>query len=328
MSTLRHLWLLSLIGLALCLAGCGGGGGAPAPTGGVKLTLGADTLAQAKAITPLAALDDGARVLATDFLTGATVATGTLTGGACTLAGVTPGRTVAVVITGTRGGKQYRLSLIVPNVPAADAEYRVDPVSSLAAEAIAGKLPATALDDATYQAVYDAAETVVSNAGPAADYSLTAGGIIAGTALGAVKTDAVNTLDAVVPATVDSGVAQAKNAVAQAKLAVGQYEPALASEAARVEDAYGEVGGALTTLSDRLGKLIDLDHADLIPHQLRREPPHHHPGVRHADAPRDQERLPARDGLGYERTGGVRVSEAVAPSPPCQPLPPAPSPTR
>lgn len=213
--------------LGVTLSGCGGGGGGRTETPGIALTIGADTIGDgtrsitSRATVIAAALDAGAVVIARDYRTGDEVARGTLdAGGHCTLQ-VTPGLTVVVVITGTRGGKAYRLSTIIADVPVADEEVVADPATTIAAEAVASKHPVgtgTVLDDATFDAVLTQA-TAYLVAHPDDDYSIT-GGLIGGTAFGGVGSIVVATVQAVVdavPDVIDNNLVLAKNAVQQIK---------------------------------------------------------------------------------------------------------------
>jgi hypothetical protein len=251
--------------LAAGLVGCGGGGGGGGQTDlpGVSLTISADTTGDGtRSVTsrgPIinAPLDEGAVAIAYEYRTGDEVARGTLdAGGQCTL-DVTPGLTIVVVITGTKGGKDYRLSTIIANVPVADEEVFADPATTIAAEAVASKHPKgsdTVLDDATFDAVLTQATAyVVANAD--GDYSLT-GGLIGGTAFGGVGSIVVATVQAVVdavPAVIDSNLILAKNAVQQIKEA---GIPLMAMTEQEIPDAEGiftdEVLGKYEALADRL----------------------------------------------------------------------------
>lgn len=139
----KLLFALATICISVLIAGCGGGGGGEQP--GTILTIGADVSTGGTAgsssvradSTLTAPLDAGSLVVAYDFKTGKEVARGTLDStGWCTLR-ITPGLTVAVVITGTREGKNFRFSTIIPQVPIYSKEYVLTPATSIAAEAIA-----------------------------------------------------------------------------------------------------------------------------------------------------------------------------------------------
>ena len=232
--------------LAAGLVGCGGGGpGSSEPTG-VTLTISADTewsetrSVTSRATTMIAPLaDEGSLVVAYDYSTGLEVARGTLTLGTCKL-NVTPGLTIVVVITGKSGGKDYRLSTIIPDVPIADAEVVADPATTIAAEAIAQKHPigsGTVLDDATFGDVLgEATAYVAANADE--DFSLT-GGLIGGTAFGGAGSIVVAEIPdvvAAVPDVINSNLVQAKNAVQQIKEA---GVPLMAMTAQEIPDAEG-----------------------------------------------------------------------------------------
>lgn len=242
------LLVLAAAILAAGLVGCGGGGGgSQTELPGVSLNISADTtgdgtrsVTSSRVPTINAPLDAGAVVIARDYRTGAEVARGTLdAGGQCTL-DVTPGLTIVVVITGTRGGKNYRLSTIIPNVPVADKDVVADPATTIAAEAIASKHPVgngTVLDDATFNAVL-AKATEYLQAHPDDDYSV-GGGLIGGTAFGGVGSIVVATVQAVVdavPAVINSNLVLAKNAIQQIKEA---GVPLMAMTEQEIPDAEG-----------------------------------------------------------------------------------------
>ncbi|MGQ9581161.1 MAG: hypothetical protein ACUVT8_09475 [Armatimonadota bacterium] len=143
---------ISLVFLAVVVAtvvtGCGGGGGGTgggdAVTPGVTLLVGADTvyggsvpearLMQAGPIHLKAPVEDGAQVLVYNFETGELIKTGTITNGWCRLENVPSGLSLAVVVKGKRGEKNYRLSTLIP-VVTGEKEYVADPVTSVVAEA-------------------------------------------------------------------------------------------------------------------------------------------------------------------------------------------------
>ncbi|MCL6629010.1 MAG: hypothetical protein K6U00_05355, partial [Armatimonadetes bacterium] len=168
-----------------------------------------------RAVDLTAPLPQGSTVIVYDFKTGAEITRGTLDAtGKCKLT-VTPGLTVAVVITGTLDGKNYRLSLLIPQVPSTDTEYVADPVTSLAAEAIAAKhfKKGITIDQGTLDEVTDAAYDFYSSNSDA-DYSV-GGGIFAGASFGATNslTNAVQDVVNTVPDTVNQNLVAAKNAV-------------------------------------------------------------------------------------------------------------------
>lgn len=128
---------------------------------------------------------------------------------------MTPGLTVAVVVTGTLDGKVYRLSLLIPQVPSVDTEYVANPVTSLAAEAIAAKhfKKGVTIDQGTLDEVTEAAYDFYSS-NPDADYSV-GGGVFAGASFGgsnSLTTAAQDVVDTV-PTTINQNLVAAKNAV-------------------------------------------------------------------------------------------------------------------
>lgn len=214
------------ISLALLLSGCSsGGGGDDIPLApGITLTIGAETGTTSGGMTRAdvslsAPLDAGATVTVYDFRTGAVITTGTLdSNGFCDLPNVTTGLTVAIVVTGTRGGAPYRLSTIIANVPNRDETVVLTPATSIAAEAIAQQYfkKNQIIDSATFEAVLAAAQAYV-NENPLADYSLN-GALIQGSAFGAdgsLNETALASVLAAVPESIDNDVVLAKNAVQQ-----------------------------------------------------------------------------------------------------------------
>lgn len=214
-----------LLGLLFLLAGCGGGGGG-SMTPGVTLMVGADTWQPIQGmarngVSLTAPLDAGAVVTVYDFRTGAVIKSGTVDGsGFCNLQNITTGLTVAIVVTGTRDGKAYRLSTLIANVPNIDTTVVIDPATSLAAEAIAQQYYKQNLliDQATFDQVLAAAQDY-AGANPGADYSLD-GSLILGTTFGAAGSLNASELAAVlaaVPDEIDNDIVLAKNAVQQIK---------------------------------------------------------------------------------------------------------------
>ncbi|MCX6375450.1 MAG: hypothetical protein NTU88_05335, partial [Armatimonadetes bacterium] len=256
------LLLICLAGWALGLVGCGGGGGGgPVSEPGVELVVGADT-AYSDRQTPVgsypqggAPLDAGARVTVYDFASRQEMANGTLgSDGLCELR-VTPGATAAFVITGVRGGKQYRLSTIIAVIAVGGGRCIADPATSIAAEAIAQKhFGKTEIDQGTLSAVLAKAVEYLG-AHPAADCSL-AGGLICGTAFGAQGSLNANELQAViaaVPNTINSRVVAAKHCVQQIKEAGVPLASMLTQERPDIEgvftsDATGRYDGLIRRL--------------------------------------------------------------------------------
>ncbi len=151
----RHSILLLAFVIAIGLAGCGGGGGGGTGGGGgvapgVTLIVGADAsystggpsaklFATAGSKVLNAPLDDGALVSVYNFATGELIKTGTISNGWCTLENIPSGLSLAIVVTGKRGGKNYRLSTLVPVVLDTQAEYVANPLTSIAAEAFSAE---------------------------------------------------------------------------------------------------------------------------------------------------------------------------------------------
>lgn len=222
MRSLRYLYPVGIVLLALILAGCGGGGGGGRTlTGGTGFvtTIGADAgggeaLSRDSGI--VAKLDAGAVIQAFDFTTGTLLATGTIGDNGMGNINLPPGKTVAIVVTGTRGGKPYRLSTVIPTVIADNQTYIAGPAETLAAEALAEKFYAkdTVIDKDTWSGLLDTAQQLITD-NPDPDMSV-GGGYVAGTAFGAADSlnpeAAADVIDGV-PDIIDNGLAKAKNAV-------------------------------------------------------------------------------------------------------------------
>ena len=238
MST-RLLCLVLVSSLAVVLAGCGGGGGSDTPA--VTLTIGADTKAAlTRAVSLTAPLPAGSTVVVYNFKTGEEITRGTLDAtGKCKVK-VTPGLTVAVVVKGTLNGKNYRLSLLIPTVPSSEAEYVANPVTSLAAEAIASKYfkKGYAIDQSTLDEVTEAAEDFYSSHSEA-DYSV-GGGIIAGSNFGAK--DSLTT----VAKDVTEKVPDQPNKVVAAKYAVQQIKDAGTPIKSMLDQEYPDAQSIIT----------------------------------------------------------------------------------
>ena len=159
-----------------------------------------------------------------NFQTGQEIKTGTIgSDGWCSLSGIPSGSSLAIVVNGTRGGKTYRLSLLIPIASSIVTQYVVDPVSSIAAEAFCGNATihnfannmVFCADDLI--AVTNAAAAFVQ-AHTASDFSV-GGEVFSTTPFGqAGSLDSNNTnLNAVTGAvqTIHSNLAKAKNMVNQ-----------------------------------------------------------------------------------------------------------------
>ena len=265
----RHLVILLIACASISLAGCGGGGGGGGSIEmpGVELSLTActDLVSSKSPARPIhAVLDAGASVVAYNYATGQELARGTLdANGSCDLK-LTPGLTVAVVVTGTRTedqtAKSYRLSIIIPVVPQMDADYVADPITSIAAEALASQHPlggGTILCDEIWDAVVDKAVTFV-DAGSVTDFSL-GGGVFGGTSFGAADSiDSSRLADVIQEAakTINNDMVRAKNAVQQIKDAGTPLEMMLSQERPEIEDLYNTVQSEYSALFERLGTLI------------------------------------------------------------------------
>lgn len=260
------LFALAAICIATLVAGCGGGGNGGAP--GTLLTIGADVFTGATAgvesvradTTLIAPLDPGTLVVAYDFETGKEVARGTLDStGWCTLR-ITPGLTVAVVATGTRNGKNYRFSTIIPQVPVNPGEYVLKAETTIAAEAIAQKFfkTGTPIDEDTFNKVVEAARAFVQ-AHVDADYSLE-GNVIGGTAFGAsnsLSDEVKSEVEDEIPGTIDEKLVMAKQAVQQIREAGVPIEAMVSQEPQEIENIFtNQVTSKYSALFDRLSKLI------------------------------------------------------------------------
>jgi len=253
------------LGLVFLLAGCGGGGGGPM-TPGVTLTIGADSGVLLIGMTRgdvslLAPLDVGAVVTVYDFRTGAVIKSGTLdSNGYCNLTNITTGLTVAIIVTGTHDGKPYRLSTLIANVPNTETTVVIDPVTSLAAEAIAQQyyMQNQIIDQATFDSVLGLAQDY-ANDHPSADYSLD-GSLILGTTFGAAGSLNESELAGVigeVPDEIDNDIVLAKNAVQQIREAGFTLHQLVDLPPPDLQSIFTEtVSDQYAALSDRLGLLM------------------------------------------------------------------------
>lgn len=256
------LLVAGVIILATLISGCGGGS---SDTPGVTLTIGADveyaTRAHSRAPIITAKLDAGGTVTVYNFETGAVITSGVLdSSGTCDL-DVTPGLTVAVVVEGTREGKTYRFSTIIPVTPSVDTEYILDPVSSMAAEAIAQQYYAQnkAIDQGTFDDVAEQAAIYYADH-LGADYSTSDGTLIGGTEFGAADSlDETELADviAAVPDTIDDNLVAGKNAVQQIKDAGSPIAALVSAESLDIEGVISnEVLDSYADLGSRLDELI------------------------------------------------------------------------
>ncbi|MCX6376428.1 MAG: hypothetical protein NTU88_10430 [Armatimonadetes bacterium] len=256
--------------LAAGLVGCGGGGGPNplAPVPGAMLTFDTsvtpiDTKSPSKAIVNVA-LDDGALVKAYDYATGLPIKDGTIEQGKCQLT-LKSDLTVLVVATGTKTVegevRNYRLSMIIAETPAAEKEYTLEPVSSLAAEAIVHEHPMAEdkrLSDDIVQAVEDTVLTYLdSNPDETfylggslmpADKNLGEEGSIDPTKLAPVIEEAAKE--------VDDAMVDAKNAVQQIKQAGIPFQQLVLDDRTNLDAAYHAVESKYRAVWNRIGKLI------------------------------------------------------------------------
>lgn len=267
-----------LLGLAaaVVVCGCGGGGGGGAGGGGgvtpgVTLIVGADTvygtsaptakLSAAGATTLHAPLDDGAQVVVYNFRDGSVVKTGTITSGWCELTNIPAGLSLAIVVTGKRAGKDYRLSTLVPVVTDTQAEYVANPVTSIAAEAFSIQHLAKnkVFSEADLQPVIQKAQEYVQ-AHPSADYSV-GGGVF--TNAGFAKSNSLNTSDQGVQEVVNSvgsvndKLARAKNTLTLIEEAGTPLREMLDPESLDFQGVFTEqVLNKYQSLAENLGKLL------------------------------------------------------------------------
>ena len=278
MKTTLWVGIIGLLVLATFLPGCGGGGGAPLLPA-VTLNIGADTdvgrrAASLPALT--APLDAGATIDVYDFRNGQKIKSGTTGATGFGEVLLTPGLNVAVVVTGTRVDKPYRLSGIIAMVPSHDQDYVVYPLTTIVAEAIAQTYykknqvvdeytigPGTVLLP-TVQDAADAYQSAPENVD--ADISIGAGLIEADSVFGSAGSlnAALAAVIAAVPATIDNNLVLAKNAVGQIQEA-GLYLSTFASDEESVFKSYydtlqsipiDEVQAKYTAVFDRLSLLL------------------------------------------------------------------------
>ncbi|MGC8863026.1 MAG: hypothetical protein ACP5R5_09675 [Armatimonadota bacterium] len=272
----RKVLLAFLLAAGVALTGCGGGGGGggggQAITPGVSIMVGADTAVgtamsesrqgSTRAVTNLVApLDDGAVVSVYNFQTGDLIKTGTLSGGWCELKDIPAGLSLAIVVTGKRAGKDYRLSTLVPVVVESGAQYVADPTTSVAAEAFAlqhfAKNKVFSQDDLA--PVLNAARQFAQTHSDA-DFSV-GGGIFTGTAFGksgslnASAPDINNVIASV--GTIDDKLARAKNTVTLIEEAGTPLRALLDPELVDFRNVFTEqVISRYQTLAENMGKLL------------------------------------------------------------------------
>lgn len=255
MKKARFLLAAAVVVAALAITGCGGGGGGGgAITGGtgVLTIIGADAgggvLTRSRDGVINAPLDDGAKIEAFDFTDGTKLATGTIKSGKGRI-NLPAGKTVVVIVTGTRNGKQYRLSLIIPCTSQSQAEYIANPATTIAAEAIAQKFykQGKMIDDTTWQNVLKEAQDYI-DANPTADVSIGGGLIAAGKAFGeqgSINEDEFANVVAAVPDEINDKLVKAKNAVLQIKQAGVPFKGLLNDELADIALVAQSTGKAI-----------------------------------------------------------------------------------
>lgn len=230
-------FVIGLLLVAFLLVGCGGGGGSKKGdlTGGgltdpgIKVTVLPDTAFQGDAAyasgpskVPAnnseqqigSPLDKGATIEAFDFETKQSLGKTTVGDDGKGTLTLPAGKTVLIVVTGKRDGKDYRLSAIIPFVEESGNCY-VGPAQTLAAEAIGQKYYGeTGIDDQTWQDVLDEANNVL-NGEEEIDFSI-GGGFVAGTDFGApgsIDEGKAGDIIAAVPAEINSKLIKAKHTV-------------------------------------------------------------------------------------------------------------------
>ncbi|MDH7603226.1 MAG: hypothetical protein QHI38_13895, partial [Armatimonadota bacterium] len=274
----RRSILLIAVAAAVALTGCGGGGGGTSGgggggvTSGVTLIVGADTaygtgepaaklFAGGGSKVLNAPLDDGAQVSVYNFATGELIKQGTITNGWCKLENIPAGLSLAIVVTGKRGGKNYRLSTLVPIVSEQEAEYVADPVTSIAAEAFSaanfGKNKVFSQDDLA--PVLEKAQQYVQ-AHVNADFSI-GGGIF--TDAGFAKPNGLNTSDPGIADVVNAAepvnnkLATAKNTITLIEEAGTPLREMLDPEALDFQSVFTEqVFSKYQTLGETIGRLL------------------------------------------------------------------------
>lgn len=273
MSVSKYMFLLALLCLAASLSGCGGGGGgntailATASTLSVIADTAPDlTQSTSKISTQLSTKDAttptvlaGATVQVRDFVTGTVLKSGTLDSSGKFTTSITPDSCLLVVAAGTLGGKRYRLSTIIPSVAKTTQDCRMDPVTSMAAEALAHQFyTRQRVDQSTFNTVkYQA--LLFAQQHQSVDYSTTSGAIISGATVGAngLTSTAAEAVQNAVPSKIGDDLTNAKNAVLQIK-GIGQPFVDLTSmEADSVQDMIpAAVQNGYGQMTDRLSTMI------------------------------------------------------------------------
>lgn len=273
---MRLMLVAAVLIAALAIAGCGGGGGGSAVTGGTGVLTTLSTDVGEGSVTPKSrdSIDTtlpNATVEVFDFSTGTKIATSTTGADGKVQISLPAGKTVVVIVTGTRDSKPYRLSLIIPSTTEAKTEYTVSPATTIAAEAIAQKHYAQneVLDEKTWNDAVTAAQTYIdANSDP--DMSVGGGVIEADKAFGADGSLGAALADVIasIPDEIDSDLIKAKNAIMQIKQAGVPFETLLDDEFADIADVAQATGDAIdnTNLEVYAEKYCDMARrvADLI----------------------------------------------------------------
>lgn len=270
----KHLtWLIVGIFAAMAIIGCGGGSSNKSSSitmPGVQLTIGANTLMSS--VDP-SGLDENATIEVFDFATGQRLTTGKIGADGKGTVRVTAGLTVAIIISGTRDGKSYRMSTIIPSVPTGDTEYVATPETTLAAEALAQRFyrTNTSVDYDTFNSLVQEARTCLTALAPEQRDVAVGGGLLnanAGFGTTASLTSSAAPVQGAVPQTIDNNLVKAKNSIRQVK-EIGLPLKAIASdERAGIEQVYEsfnngfgdfDLSGVIakySALSDRLNVLL------------------------------------------------------------------------
>ncbi|HEY3418905.1 MAG TPA: hypothetical protein VGM23_18680, partial [Armatimonadota bacterium] len=276
MKSISFGFLAALALVSLMLQGCSSSSGGFTVLPGSRLTIGGDTAytdrTAARTVATLSApLAAGAVIDVYNFQTGVKLTSGQIGSDGFGTVNITPGMTVAIIITGTRAGVSYRLSTIIPSVPTADTELVADPATSLAAEAIAQQyFRSSLIDQGTFEKVLTAARNYLQSH-PGASIAL-GGGLIAGGSTfgvaGALDATQLAAVIAAVPTVIDNKIVAAKNAVQQFKEVGLPLESVLNQERPNLDNLYASCTGAINNaslhtvlakyngLGDRLGTLL------------------------------------------------------------------------
>ncbi len=218
---------------AIMLTGCGGGGGGAkgiAGGPGFEITVLPDAGYESHQDGPagvskasstnserqiISQLDKGAKIEAFDFETGHLLGQTTIGADGKGKLTLPSNKTVLIIVTGKKDGKDYRLSAIIPCVYESGDCY-VGPAETLAAEAIAQKhYKQTMIDEDTWDAVLDKAKDVLDGMETTPDISI-GGGLVTNTDFGkpgSIDPTAAADIINEVPNEINSSLIKAKNTV-------------------------------------------------------------------------------------------------------------------